>query len=442
MFSRDTGRRANIWRQLAINGWVIAMLILGFAVSLAIPKMTIPRLGEAGYGIYALIIGFSGILAFADLGLIPGLTRELAKPALDKDVVTIVMALRWLDRVMFVVSILLSTSCMILMLVSLHSFDSRIYHAFTVFVVATFFTARADIRAALLRVSGSIKESYVLRGIYLLTFLGSIWSASHYIAHWNGVVVVFYAQLSASLVYYCSVALLLKRRLDIPVLLCMVPSGKVAQPACWRGAWYLSSPERLGRGVQLIAGAIERPLLLITGGLAVVTSYDLLMRLTLLVTAIPGAISQPLLAMLVHDSTVQSTEGKYSLALPLTRLISLTCAILGLVVAVVLFAGYHQQLFHIRSRIPLLIGVLVAVVAGINAQTAPGSASQIARGIVGPSKMKLYIEGGGLMLGGVCAFLLHNGFIFIVVRNCALGFAAVIFLVSEKCYEGDKRQSL
>jgi hypothetical protein len=176
-------------------------------------------------------------------------------------------------------------------------------------------------------------------------------------------------------------------------------------------------------------GAVERPLLIATAGLAMVTSYDLLMRLVLLVSAVPGALNHPLLAMLAYDSVRESSQRKFTLALRVTKIASVACALGGLVLCMLLWGGFHQKLFGVPSHIPIGVGILVAVVAAINIQTAPESAALTAEGIVWPINTKLYFEVAGIIAGGILAFWLRNGLLFIVIRYCTLGLSATGFLL-------------
>jgi len=421
-------------RQLQIKGGVVAILALGFVVSITIPKLAIIRLGEAGYGIYALIIGFSGILAFADLGLEPGLIRGLARPIAMGNWGEVNVRLRTIDGLVFGALAFLVAGCAALMYWSLHTLDWSALHALVVFAVATSFYIRADVRAEMLRVSGAVVGSYVFRGLYLVVYLSIVVAFYSWIRVWHGVWLLCYAQLLASCIYYLAIWSSLRRRRSrlSPSLDNTAFVG--AKTDFWAEAWRVSSPERLNRMIQLVMGAVERPLLIATAGLAMVTSYDLLMRLVIFVSAVPGALNDPLLAMLAHDSVRESPDRKFPLALRLTRIASAVCAVAGLVVSLVLWGFFHVALFRVPSRIPLGVGILIAVVAAVNVQTASGSAVLVSKGIVGPLKAKLYTEVGGIIIGGVAAWWLRNGLLFIAIRYCALGLSAIGFLIAESWF--------
>jgi hypothetical protein len=424
--------KSNPKDQLVIKCWIVAMLALGFVVSVTIPKLAISKLGELGYGVYGLIVGFSGILAFADLGLIPGLTRELAKPLATGEQVHVEAVLRRLDRLVLGLSLCLASACLILMYYSIPVFNKQAVHALVIFSVATFYTCRADIRAALLRVSGAIVESYILRGLYLVVYLTTVVALYYFVDRWNGIALVCYAQLLAAVVYYTFIKNSLGRHLVASSLSKGESAASADTANFWKEAWRVSSPERLNRVIQLTVSAIERPLLIVTAGLAMVTSYDLLMRLLMFVSAVPGALSQPLQAMLLHDSVRPQSSRRFPMALRLTKIVGALCAVAGLIVAVVILVFFHQALFHVPSRLPLFVGVLLAVVAAVNVQTAPGSAALLAKGVVGPISRKLYVETSGVVLGFIAALWLRDGLVFIVVRNAALGLSAVGFLLAEK----------
>jgi len=421
---------ADLKRQLAIKGWILGILALGFVVAIAIPRLAIMRLGEVGYGVYALILGFSGILAFADLGLEPGLIRGLARPIAMGDREELNGRLKAFDRIAFGVSLLLVAGCTLLMCWSLSAFKWNTFYPLIVFAAATFVYIIADLRASLLRLSGEVTVSYVFRGVYLVTNLSAVVVLYYSVKVWDGVWPLCSAQLLASCIYYACVKVCLSRRCNaLHPRVAGLPRAPETKAKFWSEARRVSSPERLNRAIQLTMGAIERPLLIATAGLAMVTSYDLLMRLVLLVSAVPGALNDPLLAMLAHDSVRESRDRKFPLALRLTKIASLVCAVVGLITCIVLWAGFHHMLFGVSSRIPLVIGVLVAVVAAINIQTAPESAALIAEGIVWPINAKLYTEAVGIILGGLIAWWLRNGLLFIAIRYCALGLSATGFLL-------------
>ena len=166
--------------------------------------------------------------------------------------------------------------------------------------------------------------------------------------------------------------------------------GQAYEPAgaFWTEARRVSVPERISRTAQLAIGAIERPLLVATSGLAFVTLYDLLLRLTLCVSVVPSALSQPLLAMLSYDAVRQERDRGFRSSLRMTRLIGGVWTATGLVAAVLLWTRFHYDIFGVRSRIPPVVGLLIFSVAAINVLTAPGVAALTAQGVVKPTTIR------------------------------------------------------
>jgi len=419
-------------RQLEVQAWVVVTLVLGFVVGILISRLALARLGEAGYGKYALIVGFSGILAFADFGLVPGVTRGVAPFLAIGDRAAVEMVLRRMDRLAFGLLAALTTVCAALVCWSMQVVDWRVLHGLAAFGVATLFTTRAETRAALLRVSGAVVTSYWLKAFQYVVYLSLVFALYRAFPVWSGFWVLCYAQAVAAYIQYVTVARCLSRRMPAAEPVRHHSTGSVEATDFWAEASRLSSPERLNRVIQLVVGAMERPLLLATTGLAIVTSYDLLLRLMLLVSAVPAALSQPLLAMLSHDAVRDAPSRTFSSGLRLTRIVSAVCAFAGLIVALALWMYFHSALFGMPSRIPAVVAVVIAVVAAVNVLTAPGTAALLAEGIVGPIMAKTYVEAAGTVIGGIAAWLLRDGLAFIVVRNAAIGVGAIGFLIAEE----------
>lgn len=421
--------------QLIIKGWVVFTLVLGLLVSVLVPKLAIARLGEDGYGVYALIIGFAGVLALSDLGLVPGLTKALAGPLAGQDRAVVDRVLTRVERVVLAMLLLLTPGCGLLLYWSIGKVDGSAMHALAVFAVATFYGVRAEIRAALVRAAGFVTDTYRIRALYLFSFLLLVLAMFLAIDSWSGVWLVCYAQLAAGLIYF----LLLKGRLERALPRPRPDSaGKQAglSASLWSEAWRVSAPERFNRLVQLVSAAVERPLLVATAGLALVGSYDLLLRLMLLVSAIPGALSQPLLAMLAHDSVRPPGARRFPVALGLTYAVGATSAALGLLVAAVLWTFFHEALFGVPSRIPQWVGLLVASVTAVNVLTAPWASALLAAGRVRLLNVKVLVEAVGVVVGAAAAGWLGSGLLFIVIRYAALGLAAVGFLLVMRLCRG------
>jgi hypothetical protein len=395
--------------------------------SLVVSRLTIARLGEAGYGGYALIVGFAGFLACADLGLLPGLTRGTACYFAARERRAIVDILQRMDRLIRRFSLALTSAGVLLILWSSGGLIPSIVHAFIVFALASMLSIHTEVRTALLRAAGGIVPSYQLRMASSLIYVCGVVGLYCGLPVWPGVWVICYVQLIAGYIYFR----LVQTRLMHTLPPTSDSAGEAYTPprAFWTEARRISVPDRISRTTQLVIGAIERPLLVATSGLAFVTSYDLLLRLTLLVSLVPGALSQPLVAMLSYDAARQEHERNFGNSLRMTRLMAGICTATGLVTAILLWTRFHYQIFGVRSRVPLLVGLLIVSVAAVNVLTAPAVAALTTQGVVKPTTTKVYIEACGVVAGGILAWVFHDGLVFVIVRHCAIGVSAMWFLV-------------
>lgn len=416
---------------LPIKAMVIANLVIGFVVAVVIPRLAIERLGVDNYGIYALIVGFAGIIAFSDLGVQPGLMRALSEPLANGQYNLIKAVLRKVFRLALWIWLVLLVICGGLVLFSVSGDPTQAIHTLVAFSIASFLFILGDIYAALIRVSGRIFYTYLLRIGYLLLYLAITVALYLFLPKWDGVWLLCYAQLLASIPY----AFMLWHRFQAQAE--MRHGAEISQNLdkdlvrIWKESWRISTPERLNRVLQLIAGAIERPLMIATTGAALVTSYDLLIRLSLIVSALPAAINQPLLAMLSHDRVRHERDQRFLGAEIFTRIIGAFLALSGLIIAFILWRYFHVALFSIDSQIPVGVALLVFSVTAINVLTAPGVTVCMVQDNVGPVNVKMTIEFLGIFLGSLLAIWKMNGLLFVIVRNIAIGFSALIFMRQE-----------
>ena len=183
---------------LWIKAHVLLNLALGLAVAVAIPRLTISRLGLENYGAYALIAGFAGLLAFADLGLSPGLIRSLAGPLACGDSHLVRLTLLRVARTVFTTWVPLLAFCWGLLWLSTGLAAGENLHALAVFSLASLFASGAQLMAAVLGSAGRIAFSYGARSAYLVGYLLCILAAYVAMPRWPGVVVICYAQLFAA----------------------------------------------------------------------------------------------------------------------------------------------------------------------------------------------------------------------------------------------------
>ena len=418
---------------LAIKASVVVVLVTGFIVTILVPRMAIMKLGELEYGIYALIIGFSSVIAFCDLGLIPGLTRQFAALIASGNPDVVAEVVRRNERSSGRWLLLLASIVAIVLAFLVPKITLELVIAYSIFIVSSWITILSEIRSALIRAAGHLLVSYVIKIASLLTYLLATAFFFFSINEWPGVSIVFAAQCLSSVVAFYWVRRECKRSSLIGKCEGAAPSlatnRKLELETTWREVWRVSGPERLNRVIQLVVGFVERPLLVATIGFTFLTSYDLFLRLLLLVSAVPSALSAPLLAMLAHDAARKDGDRRFDGALGLATGLNIGLTILGVAVALTLFLGFHDLVFGIQSQIAVPLGLLLIAAAAINVLTAPGTAALTAQGVVWPSTVKLSIEGVGMVIGICAALLAHDGVLFIMVRSVALIVSAVFFLL-------------
>jgi O-antigen/teichoic acid export membrane protein len=411
-------------RLVRVNGLVVITLAVGFAVTIVVPRFAIARLGVDAFGVYALIAGFAGIFAFADMGLIPGITRALAMPIARGQGRAVGCVLKRAVRTTFLGWIFLSIVSLALLIIAdpLLSID----HAFALlfFILASAVTTYGELHAAVLRVSGKVTATYLLRTMYLLVYATLVVASYVAIRAWPGIWLLCFLQLIASLP--CAIFLTRIAKRQIGRLGGGDSEGTDAERS-WSEAWRVSSPERLTKVLSLAASVMERPLLLAMNGPIFVASYDLLNRTALIVSAVPGALSQPLMAMLAHDEARHKEHRRFGGAYNFARLAGFLTAGLGLVVSVVIWTRFHVQVFGVPSALPLGFGLLILISSALNVLTAPGVALCLSSGKTRLVHAKLLIELAGMISGLAVALYLRSATAVIVGRYTAIAAGALLF---------------
>lgn len=442
MFRRPRIATNLLW----VNASVGLVLVAGFVVTILVPRLALVRLGETHYGVYALIVGFSSVMAFADLGLTPGTTRQFAVLLVNGKLGAVrqivqrnqIVCSRWL--------LALAVAAGVVLFMAIPVVTTDLVVAYTLFVLSTWITIFSEIRASVARAAGHVTTTYWIRlaslAVYLLVVSGLFLRFNT----WPGVSFIFVGQFASSVVRYLLNDLVFRRVLSSAAH-ATPPVGATLEPyaldahSAWREAWRVSTPERFNRIIQLVTGFIERPLLVATAGLAFVGSYDLFLRLTLLVSALPGALSEPVVAMLSHDAARPDGQKRFRGALLLARVMNFGFAFLGVGVALALFLGFYSLIFGVQSRIPIELGVLIVIATGMNAITAPGVGAMMARGVVWPCNAKLAIEAVGLAAGVTVGLVAHSGVLFVAFRYLSLVAASASFVAIEVCLEKNRNNA-
>jgi O-antigen/teichoic acid export membrane protein len=420
-------------KQLKIKIWILISLLLGFFVTILIPRMSISKIGVNAYGLYALVLGYVPILAMADIGMLPGITRQFAKFIAEKNFVEIKKLFNRANKIILIATVGAALICILSIIYFSDKLTLDLGLSLLLLVGVSYFSIQFDLKLALVRSKGDIELSYAYRISYSVIYLMVFGLLYFFIPVWPGIFVIVFCQFFA-VVLLCFI---LQRQVIRPIYLCCANDlndsiSKVKNNEVWREIWQTSSAELLNRIVQFFVAVVERPLLLIYGGLVLVGSMDLLTRLMLIVSAIPGALNQPLLAMLSHDAARNPADAKFPHALRLTKVVSASSAGLGVVLSLILFVFFHENIFGINSILPVYMACIMAFASGVNVLTASGSAALLSSGIVWPCNMKSLIEAIGIVLGIIVAIANKDAIIFLVFRYGFLLISALCFLIFEK----------
>lgn len=274
---------------ILINGSSVALLALGLLNTLLIPKMAIGSMGIERYGQFAYLLGFCLLPTFLDLGFMPGLTREVGRLFLDNKgdegraiirrfqglvaglglvVVAVVagaVAFRTSGGVATLLAILTGAGSNILTMVT-------------------------DLGMITRRVQGHIVLANLSRGVYYLFYL--CWITALYFLHCLSVPALFYGQAIGSLAYAMTGWIQYSRgEMSVDVR-----PRKVRIP--WKRLLGTAFPEQANRIQGAFLPSVERTMLLATGGPAQLGAYDVALRLSAMVTTLPGVIAEPVLALL------------------------------------------------------------------------------------------------------------------------------------------------
>lgn len=417
---------------VADNFLIIFNLLIGFIVSILVPKIVIQNEGAEIYGIYAFILGFGGIFSFSDLGVQPGLIKTLASSLAKKDTLTVTIILNKVFKLMMSVWLVMMLTSIFVTFFSFKYINSHSLLALILFGVASILTLLSDVMVSLLRTGGIVTYTYVLKIFYYLIYIFLVYGYYFFYSPDKSILPICFIQLIASLPFF----FIIKKKLNslfpanIPIALFGKNSSKTTESDnIWKESWQLSLPERYNRIIQLTISFFERPLLLLYSGVLIITSYDLLMRLTLFISAIPSALSQPLLAMLSYDHVRKKEERLYSGTSKYMNYLVVFLSFVGFLIALVCWKFFHEKLFSVHSELPLWFAILYFSANSLNVMTAPLVSQFIIAGNTRVLKHKAIIESMGLITGVLLTIYTANGLVFLIARNAFLIVAAAYFLV-------------
>jgi len=353
-------RRADLLR---INLVDIACLGMGFMTSLVVPKLAIGALGVAGYGVVAVLLGVSLIPSFLELGLTPGLTREIGKlHARGKS--------GSIKRITFQFQSRLGGAGIIVAIAVASIAAQRnvagaawqpTFLAIVAGGCANVLVLVAELSLIRVRVAGGFVSASLSRAFYSIVYMGGVILFSVF----GGFRIesVFLAQLGGACAFLTA-AQFLASRLGVAGT---GAEGETALP--WRRLSWSIAPQQVGRVQSSLLPGIERHYLLSFGGATAVSAYDVALRLSALVTSVPGAIATPLVALFSPNVANAAHNANRRVLRHMDLLTGIVVAVSG--AAVLLVARKFAVTFYGLEGSPLIaFSTFIIVGSAINALTA------------------------------------------------------------------------
>lgn len=413
---------------LVVKALALLQLFVGLVGGVLVARLAISRLGLGGYGDFAFVLGFSALIALSDLGIIPGLTAEVGD-RLRAGKRAAAYRLVSLSCVVTVVCwVVLAAASLTFVKFALPLAASKLLVPLGLFAISAAIVSVADVGSTLLKVDGELGFAYVSRIFYQLLWIGGVCIAFVGIPQWSDITILTLVQLGASVAYAIMVAVRMMRRRQMPRVVPRVLLASV-RSAAWKRAWRLSAPERSLRGLGAVLALAERSILMAMGAAAVLGSYDLLLRVSVLISAVPSALAQPLLSMLAANRAHAGDAAPFGDVAQFTLRVTWLLTLAGLGAAVVIWMFFSEVLFGVRPELPVALALCVFAATAINVQTAAGVAISTSEGFVDGVNRKVAMEIVGIGVSAVVGLLAGSVLWFIGVRYVALGIAATWFLV-------------
>jgi hypothetical protein len=359
---------------LAVNGSGIALLLAGLLNTLLIPKMAIAALGTEEYGRFAFLLGFCFLPTIVDFGLMPGLTREIGRLCASNDTTNAMGLARRIQLLVAVVGALV-TGVVGIFVTAITGAEAGTFAVILAGGGANILVMITDIGMLVRRVQGRIVQANAARGVYYLVYLVCVWttfSVGRISVAW-----MFYGQAAGALAYAVAgwwqyhegraVQPEQQQRLSVP----------------WRRLWKAAAPEQLARAQSAVLPGAERTLLLMTGGARELSAYDVAIRISAIVTALPAIVAEPVLALLSSRAKPEhSTERALILrhATQVTRALTLG----GVAFASLLAVYWAEPYYHLDGTTFRTVALLVMFGSAVNVLTATPVAAMYSVGKVTP----------------------------------------------------------
>jgi O-antigen/teichoic acid export membrane protein len=378
---------------VVINGSSIGLLTIGLLNTLFIPKMAISAMGIERYGHFAYLLGFCLLPTFLDFGLMPGLTREVGRLYAEDNQEEGRALIRRFQALVAGVGFVVVTgvACAV-------TFWSRGGMATLLSVQAgagaNILMMVTDLGMITRRVQGRIVMANVSRGLYYLSYLCLI-TALYFLKRLS-VPALFYGQAVGAVAY----ALAGWLQYGGSRSLADRPSAKVRIP--WKRLWGTALPEQANRVQGAFLPSAERTLLLAAGGPAQLGAYDVALRLSAMVTTLPAAIAEPMLALLA--SRMHTTKERER-RLIMDYASFATYAVTGLTLTGGLLVSLYWAVpyYHLENTSFKAFVCFVMIGSGFNVLTATRVAALYAAGKPRPVLLKSL---GDLAIAGLALGLL------------------------------------
>jgi hypothetical protein len=395
---------------LTINASNLVLLGTGFISTLLVPRLAIKAMGVDRYGVYALLLGYCLIPTIMDLGLMPGLTRELGLLAEAGNFVEASLQLskirRWLALGAVAVALSVAVAASMLSRLGKEAFWPVLFGA-----TANATVLFGDVTLLKLRVSTKIVAANLVKCLYYGAYLACVCVFA--IAGKLGLEGLMASQLIGATVYAGSSLLTGRRVWNFE----RCHSG-ASTHIRWRKLFHTAAPEQMNRLQNAALPGIERSVMFEIGGGAVVGAYDVALRMAALVIAAPAALSDPLIALL---SSRQQADRREERAMIIRHsvwlgLATLACSLIVTGLFVKLFAVNY---YHMQGTRFLQITAFVVFGSAINVLTAPAVAHFYAISRPGPVIAKIGGEIVFVIFGLVAACYFGDPLIYIAVRYCS-----------------------
>jgi len=390
----------------------IVLLASGFLSALIVPKLAITNMGIEAYGLFAALLGLTVIPTFFEFGITPGLTRELSRLYVNKDMIgfkKLARRIRLLTSSLSILGVLAAVG----IAVSIFSDRLNIYYLTIAVFLGGFANAImlfSNLQLIEIRVAGRIVLANLLRALYYWLYI--LFVIFFFALNVFDVRALFAAQFTSATVLCIIIFFFLTSKKAIT-------NNASNIEVHWKTLVGLALPEQLNRLQSSILPAFERPMMLLVGGSNFIAAYDIAIRLSALVTALPGALAQPLVALFAPNIFKgKLDQNRY--ILKTTRNISLLFVLGSIALGIILVYKFAAVYYGVDRKILTNIALFIFVGSGINVLTAPFGAWLYADGDIRPLVTKSVLDIIFAFSGILMAYILYGPWFYILIRY--LGF--------------------